>query len=84
MFEIYGCINGFDLKYVIGYILRKIASRFGPDILSISFVVCIDSYSLYKCLVKLGTTTEKRFMIDIIGFRESYERREMEIRWING
>ena len=23
-------------------------------------------------------------MIDIIGLRESYERQEMEIRWING
>ena len=23
-------------------------------------------------------------MIDIMGLRESYERREMEIRWVNG
>jgi hypothetical protein len=48
-------------------------------------IVCTDSYSLYDCLIKLETTTEKRLMIDIIALRQSYERRElMEIRWING
>ena len=52
---------------------------------SIPIVVCTDSYSLYKCLVKLGSTKEKRLMIDIMALRESYERREiLEIRWING
>ena len=82
--EIYGYINGFDLRYVIGYTLCKIVSRLGPDIPPISLVVYTDSYSLYECLVKLGTTTEKRLMIDIIGLRESYEQREIKIRWING
>ena len=39
----------------------------------------------YECLVKLGTTKEKRLMIDIMAIRQSYERRELqEIRWING
>ena len=48
-------------------------------------VVCTDSYLLYECLVKLGTTKEKRLMIDIMALRQSYERREItEIRWING
>src|SRR5437588_10129020 len=48
-------------------------------------IVCTDSYSLYECLVKLGTTKEKRLMIDIMALRQSYERREVaEIRWING
>ena len=50
-----------------------------------SIVVCTDSYSLYECLVKLGTTKEKRLMIDIMALRQSYERREItEIRWIDG
>ena len=80
--EIYGCANGFDLGYVIGHTLRKVASRLG--VLAIPLVLCTDSYSLYECLVKLGSTTEKRLMIDIMGLRESYERREMEIRWVNG
>jgi hypothetical protein len=48
-------------------------------------VVCTDSFSLYECLVKLGTTKEKRLMIDIMALRQSYERRELaEIRWIKG
>ena len=48
-------------------------------------IICTDSYSLYECLVKLGTTKEKRLMIDIMALRQSYERREItEIRWIDG
>jgi hypothetical protein len=48
-------------------------------------VVCTNSYLLYKCLVKLGTTKEKRLMINIMAIRQSYKRRELtEIRWING
>jgi hypothetical protein len=47
-------------------------------------IICTDSYSLYECLVKLGTTREKRLMIDIMALRQSYENREIaEIRWIN-
>ncbi|KAM4059748.1 polyprotein [Hirsutella rhossiliensis] len=35
--------------------------------------------------VKLGTTKEKRLMIDIMALRQSYEKREItDIRWING
>jgi hypothetical protein len=39
------------------------------DCLSLPYVliaVCTDSLSLYECLVKLGTTKEKRLMIDIV------------------
>ena len=47
--------------------------------------MCINSKSLYECLVKLGTTQEKRLMIDILCLRQSYERREItEILWIKG
>jgi hypothetical protein len=36
-------------------------------------------------LVKLGTTTEKRLIIDVMSLRESYERREIsKIRRIDG
>jgi hypothetical protein len=35
-------------------------------------------------LVKLGTTREKRLMIDIMALRQSYKGREIaEIRWIH-
>ena len=51
----------------------------------IPLFMCIDSRSLYECLVKLGTTQEKRLMIDILCLRQSYERREIaEILWIKG
>ena len=32
----------------------------------ISIVVCTNSLSLYKCIVKLGTTKEKRLIINIM------------------
>jgi len=52
---------------------------------SLPTVVCTDSRSLYDCMVKLGTTTEKRLMIDVMAVREAYERRELsEFRWIEG
>jgi hypothetical protein len=55
------------------------------EIKNLPLVLCTDSKSLYECLVKLGTTQEKRFMIDIMCLRQSYERREIaEVLWING
>ena len=80
--EIYGLVGGFDLAYVLADTLRMITGRMKLPI--IPLVVCTDSYSLYECLVKLGTTTEKRLMIDIINLRELYKNREIiDIRWIN-
>ena len=76
-------MNGVDMGLAIGTTINMIASRL--DIPDIPVVVCTDSLSLYECLVKLGTTKEKRLMIDIMSLRESYERRELfEIRWIHG
>ncbi|KAF7577959.1 hypothetical protein PtrM4_021990 [Pyrenophora tritici-repentis] len=54
------------------------------SLLHVLIVVCTDSLSLYECLVKLGTTKEKRLMIDIMAIREGYERGDLtDIRWIN-
>ncbi|KAM4063623.1 hypothetical protein HRG_014061 [Hirsutella rhossiliensis] len=81
--EIYGLASGFDLAYVVAGTINQITSRLGLP--QIPLVVCTDSYSLYECLVKLGTTTEKRLMIDIMALRQAYEQREItNIRWING
>jgi hypothetical protein len=76
-------VGGFDcaiaLSTTINQILRTL--KISP----IPIVLCTDSRSLYECLVKLGTTNEKRLMIDIMSIRESYEKREItDIRWING
>ncbi|KJZ80489.1 hypothetical protein HIM_00339 [Hirsutella minnesotensis 3608] len=81
--EIYGLTSGFDLAFVIRQTVNQIAQRL--DLKQIPLVICTDSYSLYECLVKLGTTTEKRLMIDIMALRQAYESRDIaEIRWVNG
>jgi hypothetical protein len=43
----------------------------------IPLVICTDSYSLYKYLVKLRIIKEKRLIINIMALRQSYERREI-------
>jgi hypothetical protein len=81
--ELYGMMTGFDNGIAISTTLARITTTLG--IPRIPVVICSDSRSLYECLVKLGTTTEKRLMIDIMSLRESYEKREIsEIRWIDG
>jgi hypothetical protein len=81
--EIYGMVGGVDMAIAINTTIKMIMDQLGFT--SIPIIVCTDSYSLYECLVKLGTTKEKRLMIDIMAIRQSYERRELqEIRWING
>jgi hypothetical protein len=82
-YEIYGMVAGTDMSFAISSALKMITEQL--DLPAIPMIVCTDSFSLYKCLVKLGTTKEKRLMIDIMAIRQSYERRELfEIRWING
>ncbi|MDB5910367.1 MAG: polyprotein [Massilia sp.] len=81
--EVYGMVAGVDMAYALASTIRMITAHL--DLPPIQTIVCTDSYSLYECLVKLGTTKEKRLMIDIMALRQSYERRELhEVRWING
>ena len=76
-------VGGVDTAYAIATTLEKITKQL--NLPTIPIVVCTDSYSLYECLVKLGSTKEKRLMIDIMALRQMYKRRELfEIRWING
>jgi hypothetical protein len=81
--ELYGMVTGFDNTIAISTTLQQVVQTLG--IPQVPVVVCSDSKSLYDCLVKLGTTNEKRLMIDIMSLRESYEKREItEVRWISG
>ena len=81
--EIYGMVGGVNMAIAINIMIRMITSQLGFS--STPIIVCTDSYSLYECLVKLGTTKEKRLMIDIMALCQLYERREIaEVRWING
>ncbi|KAI0991655.1 hypothetical protein K3495_g16532, partial [Podosphaera aphanis] len=77
--ELYAMVAGFDAACVLKATADSIMNK------NIPLVICIDSYSLYECLVKLGTTKEKRLMIDISAIRQAYERREIsQVIWIKG
>ena len=77
--ELYAMAHGFDISVAIKSTIDRILGKTVPVIL------CTDSKSLYDCLVKLGTTAEKRLMIDIMCLRQAYERREItEVKWIKG
>lgn len=81
--ELYAMVHGVDITIAISTTLKIITQQLKLNDMLI--IVCTDSFSLYECMVKLGTTREKRLMIDIMAIRQSYERRELtEIRWING
>jgi hypothetical protein len=64
-------VHGFDLAFYVKATLDLVLNTDVP------LVIYIDSKSLYDCLVKLGTTQEKRLMIDVMCIREAYERREI-------
>lgn len=77
--ELLGMVHGFDTAHCVKTTLDLVLN------MDIPLVVCTDSKSLYDCLVKLGTTQEKRLMIDVMCMREAYERREIaQVKWIAG
>ena len=77
--ELYAMAHGFDIGAAIKSTIEAISNTRLP------LVLCTDSKSLYDCLVKLGTTQEKRLMVDLMCLRQAYERREIaEVRWIDG
>jgi len=77
--ELYGMAHGFDMGASVKSTIDRALE------MELPLVVCTDSKSLYECLVKLGTTREKRLMIDVMCLRQAYERREIaEVKWIKG
>ena len=73
--EIYDIVRGVDIAITINITIYIIIEQL--DLHKTLIIVCTNLYSLYKCLIKLGTTKEKRLIIDIIALRQSYERREI-------
>src|SRR4051812_12071120 len=76
-------VAGVDMGISLATTIRMITAQLQlPDI---PLIVGTDSYSLYECLVKLGTTKEKRLMIDIMALRQAYEHGDLtDVRWIDG
>ena len=81
--ELYAMSLGFDAATTIKATLDQILSKRRTT--PIPLTIFTDSKSLYDCLIKLGTTNEKRLMIDLMCLRQSYQRREItEVVWIKG
>jgi hypothetical protein len=57
-------VGGVNIAIAIGITLKIITDRLEFPIIFI--IVYTNSYSLYKCLVKLSTTKEKHLIINII------------------
>jgi hypothetical protein len=62
--EIYGIVGGVNMAIAINTMMKMTTDQLGFPYAPI--IVCTDSYSLYKCLVKLGMTKEKHLMINIM------------------
>jgi hypothetical protein len=72
-------MNGVNIEIAFVITFEIIITRFNQ--FEIPLIICTNLYFLYKHLVKLGTTQEKRFIIDILALWQSYERKKIaEIR----
>jgi hypothetical protein len=77
--ELYAMGYGFDYACVLKHTLDNMLNT------AVLIVIYIDSFLLYECLVKLGTTNEKRLMINLMAIQQAYKHREIaEIVWIKG
>ncbi|KAI0995959.1 hypothetical protein K3495_g12224 [Podosphaera aphanis] len=59
--ELYAMVYGVDLAIALRTTLNMITRQL--EIPDIPTIICTDSFSLYECLVKLGTTKEKRIKL---------------------
>ena len=64
-------LGGIDIVITVDTIIKKITDGLGLIIILI--IIYIDSFLLYEYLVKLGTTKEKRLIINIMLLRELYQ-----------
>lgn len=62
--ELYTVAHGFDTAAAMRATIQVVM-----QLDRLPLTLCTDSYSLYDCLVKLGTTQEQRLMIDIMCLR---------------
>ncbi|KZL72015.1 hypothetical protein CT0861_11847 [Colletotrichum tofieldiae] len=73
--KLYRITTGFNSGISLSITLNQIL--YTLQVLRILVIMCLDLRSLYKCLVRLSITDEKRLMIDIISLRELYKKKEI-------
>ncbi len=69
--ELFAMIHDFDVNSILKAILMKMLNTF------ISLILVIDSKSLYDYLVRLDIIVKKRLMMNVMIFKQSYEKREI-------
>ena len=70
-FELYNINHEFNMKAVLKTTIKKMLQ------FDISLMICTDFKFLYECFVKLKIIYKKQLMIDVMNFRQSYEKREI-------
>ena len=65
--ELYAMVARIDMLISLATTINIVTNKLG--LARLPTVVYTDSLSLYKCIVKLGTTKEKRLIINIIVIR---------------
>lgn len=65
--ELYAMVLGADIANALNTTLNMITNQLCIN--NIPTIICSDSFSLYEYMVKLGTTKEKRLMIDIMAIK---------------
>ena len=76
--KLYVLAHGFNIAAIIRLIIQKILQSE-----QLPLVLYTDSKSLYNCLVKLGTTQEKRLIVDLICLCQAYKRHKIiKVKWI--
>jgi hypothetical protein len=69
--EIYRIVREVNIAIAVNTTLNIILEQLGLS--HIPAIVCTDSFLLYKCLVKLGTTKKKYLIINIMALHQSYK-----------
>ena len=70
-FELYDMNHEFDMKAMLKTTVKRILQ------FDISLMICTNFKFLYECFVKLKIIYEKQLMINVMNFRQLYERREI-------
>ena len=70
---------GFNYVYVLKHTLNSMLN------INMPIMIYIDSFSLYKCLVKLRIINKKHLIINLMAIQQAYKHREIaEVVWIKG